>query len=173
MRLLLNHGFQDCNTPLRRISRQLAFPRPPSLCWLRILTPLLISFINPQFQQRSFRRCTSYAERFKASLRKLRKILSPTYLEDGTPVVQALESILLYTSDLWKDHILAHFHGFIPPAKKIFDDLNPVWGKFGKITIRIISATSCLIFVPSVQTREWILQVGYWQAAHCAFSAFP
>lgn len=115
----------------------------------------------------------SYAERFKASLRNLRKISSPTFLENGTPVVQASESVLLYTSDLWKDHIIAHFHGSIPPAKKIFDDLNPVWGKFGKITVRIISATSCLIFVPSVQTREWILQVGYWQAAHCALSVFP
>lgn len=115
----------------------------------------------------------SYAERFKASLRNLRKISSPSFLEDGTPVVQAPESVLLSTADLWKDHIVAHFHGAIPPSKKIFDDLNPVWGKFGKITIRVTSETSCLIYIPSVQTREWVLQVGYWQAAHCAFSVFP
>uniref|UniRef100_A0A0D2ZSU7 Uncharacterized protein n=1 Tax=Brassica oleracea var. oleracea TaxID=109376 RepID=A0A0D2ZSU7_BRAOL len=37
----------------------------------------------------------AYAERFKASLRNLRKISDPTYLEDGTPVVQAPPAILL------------------------------------------------------------------------------
>ncbi|KAJ4906587.1 Uncharacterized protein Rs2_10245 [Raphanus sativus] len=115
----------------------------------------------------------SYAERFKASLRNLRKIFSPSFLEDGTLVVQAPESVLLSTADLWKDHLVAHFHGAIPPSKKIFDDLNPVWGKFGKITIRVTSETSCLIVIPSIQTREWVLQVGYWQAAHCAFSVSP
>lgn len=114
----------------------------------------------------------TFAERFKASLRNLRKISSPTFLEDGTPVVQAPESVFLSTAELWKDHIVAHFHGSIPPAKKILDDLNPVWGKFGKITVRVTSETSCLIFIPSVQTREWVLQVGYWQAGHCAFSVY-
>ncbi|KAF2576782.1 hypothetical protein F2Q70_00008991 [Brassica cretica] len=37
----------------------------------------------------------AYAERFKASLRNFRKISDPTYLEDGTPVVQAPLAILL------------------------------------------------------------------------------
>ncbi|RID66169.1 hypothetical protein BRARA_D01329 [Brassica rapa] len=83
----------------------------------------------------------------------------PSFLEDGTPVVQAPEEVLLETSDLWKDHIVAHFHGRMPPAGKILADLNPVWGKFGKITVRT--------------TREWVLQVGYWQADRCAFSVYP
>ncbi|XP_018488016.2 uncharacterized protein LOC108858615 [Raphanus sativus] len=76
----------------------------------------------------------SYAERFKSSLRNLRKISNPSFLEDGTPVVQAPESVLLQTSELWKDHVVAHFHGRRPSATKILADLNPVWGKFGNIT---------------------------------------
>lgn len=74
---------------------------------------------------------------------------------------------------MWKDHIIAHFHGRRPHPTKIIADLNPVWGKFGKITVRTISPTSCLIYVPLVQTRECVLQVGYWQVDHCAFSVYP
>lgn len=115
----------------------------------------------------------SYADRFKSSLRNLRKISNPSFLEDGTPVVQAPESVLLQTSELWKDHVVAHFHGRRPSAAKIISDLNPVWGKFGSITVRTVSDTCVLIFIPSVQTREWVLQVGYWQADRCAFSVYP
>lgn len=115
----------------------------------------------------------SYAQRFKSSLRNLQKIADPSFLEDGTPVVQAPEDVLLETSELWKDHIVAHFHGRMPPAGKIIADLNPVWGKFGKITVSTVSSTCCLVYIPSVQTREWVLQVGYWQADRCAFSVYP
>ena len=77
----------------------------------------------------------TYAERFKASLRNLRKISDPTYLEDGTPVVQAPPAVLLQASEMWKDHIVVHFHGRRPHPAKIIADLNPVWGKFGNITV--------------------------------------
>lgn len=115
----------------------------------------------------------SYAQRFKASLRNLKKISNPTFLKDGTPVVQAPPEVLLKTSEIWKDHIVAQFHGTLPARDKIYSDLNPVWGKFGNITLHKTSDSSCLIYIPSVQTREWVLQVGYWQADHCAFSVFP
>lgn len=98
---------------------------------------------------------------------------SPVLLEEGTPVVQAPASVLLKTADQWKGHIVAQFHGLIPHPNKIFNDLNPAWGKFGKIVIRVVSDTSCLIMIPCVSTREWVLQVGYWQAGNCAFSVFP
>ena len=115
----------------------------------------------------------SYAQRFKASLRNLKKISSPVCIEDGTPVVQAPASVLLKSAEQWKGHIVAHFHGLIPHPSKIFSDLNPAWGKFGNIVIRAVSDTSCLIMIPCVSTREWVLQVGYWQAGNCAFSVFP
>lgn len=115
----------------------------------------------------------SYAERFKASLRNLRKISSPLVVENGIPVVQAPQSVLLQTAELWKGHIVAHFHGLMPPPAKIYSDLNPAWGKFGNITIRTISDSSCLILIPNIATREWVLQVGYWQAGNVAFSVYP
>ncbi|KAJ4891564.1 Uncharacterized protein Rs2_31312 [Raphanus sativus] len=115
----------------------------------------------------------SYAQRFKDSLRNLKKISTPISLSDGLPVVEAPDSIILKASEEWKDHILAKFHGRVPHPDRIFADLNPVWGKNGDITVTIISPTACLIFVPSVPTREWILQVGYWQVSNCALSAYP
>ena len=115
----------------------------------------------------------SYAARFKSSLRNLCKISIPSFLEDRTPVVQAPESVLLKTSEIWKDHLVAHFHGRLPSVNKIIADLNLVWRKFGNITVRTVSDTCVLIFIPSVQTREWVLQVGYWQADRCAFSVYP
>ncbi|CDY26354.1 BnaA03g60300D [Brassica napus] len=57
-------------------------------------------------------RVPSYAARLKSSLRNLHKVSDPTFLDDSTPVVQAPESVLLETSKLWKDHIVAHFHGY-------------------------------------------------------------
>ncbi|KAG2256827.1 hypothetical protein Bca52824_076121 [Brassica carinata] len=118
-------------------------------------------------------RAPSYAARLKSSLRNLHKVSDPTFLDDGTPKVQAPESVLLETSELCKDHIVAHFHGRRPSVTKILADLNPVWGKFGKITVRTVSDTCVLIFIPSVQSREWVLQVGYWQVDRCAFSVYP
>nr|VDD55833.1 unnamed protein product [Brassica oleracea] len=56
-------------------------------------------------------RAPSYAARLKSSLRNLHKVSDPTFLDDGTPKVQAPESVLLETSELCKDHIVAHFHG--------------------------------------------------------------
>lgn len=61
----------------------------------------------------------------------------------------------------------------MPHQGKVFANLNPVWEKFGSITIRKVSETCCLILVPFVQTRDWVLEVGYWQAGNVAFSVFP
>lgn len=112
----------------------------------------------------------TYAQRLKNSLRNLRKIDSPITQIDGIPVVQAPPSIILQES--WKDHIVAKFHGKMPDQRKIFADLNPVWGKFGNITIRALPGNSCLVFVPCASTRDWILQVGLASVQLCPF-CFP
>ncbi|ESQ56400.1 hypothetical protein EUTSA_v10027423mg, partial [Eutrema salsugineum] len=112
----------------------------------------------------------SYADRFKSSLRNLRKISSPSYQEDGTLVIKAPASILLQVANQWKGHIVAHFHGLASPPGKIFTDLSPVWRKFEKITVHSASKTTSLIFIPSLLTREWVLRTGYWQAGNCSFT---
>lgn len=114
-----------------------------------------------------------WATKFKASLRNLKKMSPPTYLEDGTPVVVAPASVLLRSAEMWKGHIVAQFHGLAPPPSRIFADLNPIWGRFGNITVRIISETAALIFIPSLSTREWALQIGFWQAGNCSCTIYP
>ncbi|KAG7577371.1 Endonuclease/exonuclease/phosphatase superfamily [Arabidopsis thaliana x Arabidopsis arenosa] len=111
-----------------------------------------------------------WAARFNPSLRNLSKAAQPTLSEDGTPKVRAPASVILKASDTWKDHIVAHFHGSPPPAGKIFVDLNPIWGKDGRINIRCLPNGLVLIFIPSEATRKWVLEVGCWQAGNCLFS---
>lgn len=114
-----------------------------------------------------------WATNFKASLRNLKKMTPPSYLEDGTPVVDAPASVLLRTAEMWKGHIVAQFHGLCPPLSRIFNDLNPIWGRYGSITVRVMSETACLIFIPSVATREWVLDVAFWQAGNCSCTVYP
>lgn len=114
-----------------------------------------------------------WAQKFKASLRNLKQMSSPTFLEDGTPVVIAPPSVLLKTAELWKGHLVAQFHGLCPPASRIISDLNPIWGRYGNITVRIISETAALIFIPSLATTEWVVEVGFWQAGNCSCTVYP
>ncbi|CAE5962140.1 unnamed protein product [Arabidopsis arenosa] len=114
-----------------------------------------------------------WAQKFKASLRNLKQMSSPTFLDDGTPVVIAPPSVLLKTAELWKGHLVAQFHGLCPPASRILSDLNPIWGRYGNITVRLISDTASLIFIPSLATREWVVDVGFWQAGNCSCTVYP
>ncbi|KAF8053308.1 hypothetical protein N665_1435s0009 [Sinapis alba] len=132
--------------------------------------PLSSSSIPPSIPSTD---APSYAQRFKNSLRNLRKVSSPSSEIDGIPVVLAPDSVVLQASEAWKDYIIAQFHGCCPAPTRIYNDLNPVWGKHGNITIHPLSQTACLIFVLSVATRHWILEVGYWQVDNCALTAVP
>ena len=114
-----------------------------------------------------------WASKFKASLRNLKKMDSPTFLDDGTPVVVAPSSVLLKAAAMWKGHVVAQFHGLCPTPNRIFSDLNPIWGNFGDITVRIVSDTVALIFIPAVNTRQWVTDVGFWQAGNCSCTVYP
>lgn len=98
------------------------------------------------------------------------KVGSLTKLEDGIPSVLAPGSFLLQSTEVWKDHLVAHFHGSPPSPARIFSDLNHIWGNNGRIAIRKYSAHSCLIFIPSVATRKWMLGVGFWNSGNCVFT---
>ncbi|CAE6062902.1 unnamed protein product [Arabidopsis arenosa] len=114
-----------------------------------------------------------WATKFKASLRNLKQMEPPSFLDDGTPVVVAPPSVLLKTAAMWKGHLVAQFHGLCPPSTKIFSDLNPIWGRYGPITVRIISETAALIFIPSTATRQWVVDIGFWQAGNCSCTVYP
>ncbi|VVA93608.1 unnamed protein product [Arabis nemorensis] len=94
-----------------------------------------------------------WATRFRSSLRNLKKETTPSFLDDGTPIVSAPDSVLLGASVLWKGHLIAHWYGKPPPVSRILSDLNPIWGTQGRISVRHLSDSSSLIFIPSEATR--------------------
>lgn len=100
------------------------------------------------------------------------KMASPTFADDGTPVVMAPESVILKSSDIWKGYLVAQFHGTTSSLAKIFADLNPIWGKQGRIRVRYHSKNVCLIFIPCEIIRKWVLDVGLWHSGKCAFPVF-
>ncbi|KAG7561138.1 Reverse transcriptase zinc-binding domain [Arabidopsis thaliana x Arabidopsis arenosa] len=133
------------------------------------------SSANPSYAEatKSSQPDSLWASKFKASLRNLKQMDLPTFMEDGTPVVVAPSSVLLKAATMWKGHLVAQFHGLSPTTKRIFTDLNPIWGRFGNITVRTLSETAALIFIPSLNTRQWVLDVGFWHAGNCSCTVYP
>ena len=127
---------------------------------------------SPTLDEKAVKPDLPWAAKFKASLHNLKQMNPPTFLEDGTPVVVAPPSVLLKSAALWKGHVVAQFHGLCPSANRIFSDLNPIWGNFGDITVRIVSETVALIFIPAMNTRQWVVDVGFWQAGNCSCTVY-
>lgn len=111
-----------------------------------------------------------WVSKLKSSFQPLTKLASPSFSGDGTPTVLAPDSIILKPSQQWKGHLVAHFHGNPPSPAKIFSDLNPIWGKQGRISVKIHSKGVCLVYIPCEVTRQWVLDVGFWQSGNCSFS---
>ncbi|KAJ4899963.1 hypothetical protein Rs2_13914 [Raphanus sativus] len=88
----------------------------------------------------------------------------------GIPTIKAPDSITLTSSTVWKDHLVAYFHGLPPSPAKVFADLNPIWGKNGNIMVRHYTKQSCLIYIPCPIIRQWILDVAFWHSGNCSFS---
>lgn len=95
---------------------------------------------------------------------------SPTFAADGTPVVQAPESVVLRLAQTWKGYLVAQFHGNPPSLTKVFNDLNPIWGKQGRIKIKHHSKGVYMIFIPCEVTRQWVLDVAFWHSGNCSFT---
>lgn len=115
----------------------------------------------------------SWASKVKSSFLPLSRVASPTVSASGIPSIQAPDSITLVSSTVWKDHLVAYFHGLPPSPAKVFSDLNPIWGKNGNISVRKHSKRSCLIFIPCPILRQWALDVGLWHSGNCSFTVLP
>ncbi|CAA7055587.1 unnamed protein product [Microthlaspi erraticum] len=116
---------------------------------------------------------TPWAALFKPVSQNLVKIASPSFDEDGTPTVKAPDSITLGSSQVWKNHLAAYFHGTPPSPAKIFSDLNPIWGIKGRISVKKQSSRVCFIHIPCEETRKWVLDVGFWYSGNCSFTVVP
>lgn len=152
-------------------------PLDPQLLPLRpALSPSSVSIVppskaNPGSSSSPFP--ASWVSKLQSSAHNLTKMAPPTFTDDGTPVVKAPDSVILKSSVIWKDHLVAQFHGTAPSPSKIFADLNPIWGKHGRIRVRYHSKNVCLIFIPCELSRKWVLDVGLWHSGKCAFSVSP
>lgn len=113
----------------------------------------------------------SWVNKAKSVFQPLVKVASPTVSVDGIPSIKAPDSITLVSSTVWKDHLVAFFHGRPPSPAKVFADLNPIWGKNGNISVKHHSKRSCLIFIPCPVMRQWALDVGFWHSGNCSFTA--
>lgn len=111
-----------------------------------------------------------WVDKVKSCFQPLSKVASPSVSEDGIPSIIAPDSISLVSSDLWKDHLVAFFHGTPPSAAKVFNDLNPIWGVNGRISVKLHSKFSYLIYIPCVVSRKWALDVGFWHSGNCSFT---
>lgn len=111
-----------------------------------------------------------WVDKVKSSFQPLSKVASPSFSEDGVPSILAPDSISLASSDLWKDHIVAFFHGNPPSAAKVFTDLNPIWGKNGRISVKYHSKFCYLVYIPCVIARNWALDVAFWHSGNCSFT---
>ncbi|KAL0762714.1 hypothetical protein Bca101_078865 [Brassica carinata] len=111
-----------------------------------------------------------WVDKVKSSFQPLSKVASPSISDDGIPSILAPDSISLVSSDLWKDHLAAFFHGTPPSAAKVFNDLNPIWGKNGRISVKLRSKFSYVIYIPCVISRKWALDVGFWHSGNCSFT---
>ncbi|CAA7022641.1 unnamed protein product [Microthlaspi erraticum] len=115
----------------------------------------------------------SWVAKFKPQFKNLSKIGSPTMSSDGIPQIQAPDSIVLKPVTTWKNHIVAYFHGNPPSSAKIFSDLNPIWGSKGNISIKHHSSGVFLILIPNLETRNWVLDVGFWHSGNCSITVTP
>ncbi|KAL0720232.1 hypothetical protein Bca4012_034831 [Brassica carinata] len=69
-----------------------------------------------------------WVSKLKSSSHNLKKMASPTFSADGTPIVNAPDSVIFRPSQTWKGYLVAQFHGTPPSVTKILADLNPIWG---------------------------------------------
>ncbi|XP_010541224.1 PREDICTED: uncharacterized protein LOC104814739 [Tarenaya hassleriana] len=97
-------------------------------------------------------------------------ITSFTYSVDGTPRIRVPSSVFVEASRAWEGYLIAQFYGIAPSASKIFQSLNPIWGRKGNITVRRTGDAGCLVCIPDLATREWVLEVGLWRVADVMFT---
>ena len=115
-----------------------------------------------------------WAEKMNPSARNLYKTTSPTYLEDGTPMVTIPSKLLLHGPENQKEYIIGQFHRCsIPSGGLVHAVVNRIWGKKCRIFSRKLGDSSFLFHIPDVSTRSWILQRGLWHVDDCLMFVAP
>ncbi|KAL0731993.1 hypothetical protein Bca4012_028087 [Brassica carinata] len=115
-----------------------------------------------------------WAAKMNPSTRNLYRTTSPTYLEDGTPMVTIPSKLLLHGPENQKEYIIGQFHRCsIPSGGLVNAVVNRIWGKKCKIFSKKLGESSFLFHIPDESLRSWILQRGLWHVDDCLMFVAP
>lgn len=116
----------------------------------------------------------SWAEKMNPSTRNLYKTTSPTYLEDGTPVVTIPSKLLLHGPENQKEYIIGQFHRCSTPSGGLVNAVvNRIWGKKCRIFSKKLGESSFLFHILDESLRSWILQRELWHVDDCLMFVAP
>ncbi|KAJ4900210.1 Uncharacterized protein Rs2_14161 [Raphanus sativus] len=98
----------------------------------------------------------------------LHRVTTPTYLEDGTPMVCIPPSVLLKGLDHQREFIVGQFKNCsAPPGGLIHGMATRIWGKKCKIFTKQLGESSYLFHIPDESTRNWVISRGIWYVDDC------
>ncbi|KAJ0238133.1 hypothetical protein HA466_0242440 [Hirschfeldia incana] len=98
----------------------------------------------------------------------LHRVTTPTYLEDGTPMVCIPPSVLLKGLDHQREFIVGQFKNCsAPPGGLIHGMATRIWGKKCKIFTKQLGESSYLFHIPDEATRNWVISRGIWYVDDC------
>nr|VDD49900.1 unnamed protein product [Brassica oleracea] len=106
--------------------------------------------------------------------RNLHRATSPTYLEDGTPMIEIPNHVLLKGLENQKEYVIGQFSRCkTPPGGLVNAVANRIWGKNCKIFTRKLGESSYLFHIPDANTRAWVLQRSLWHVDECLLFVAP
>ncbi|CAG7879861.1 unnamed protein product [Brassica rapa] len=115
-----------------------------------------------------------WAEKMDPKIRNLYRTTSPTYLEDGTPMVEIPNHVLMQGLENQKEYVIGQFSRCsLPPGGLIHAVANRIWGNKCKIFSRKLGDSSVLFHIPDESTRAWVLERRLWQFDGCIMFVVP
>lgn len=101
-----------------------------------------------------------WAARMNPKLRNLHRATSPTYLEDGTPMIEIPNHVLLQGLENQKEYVIGQFFRCKTPSGGLVHAVaTRIWGKKGKIFTRKLGESSFLFHIPDASTRACVTPV--------------
>ncbi|KAL1221435.1 hypothetical protein V5N11_033272 [Cardamine amara subsp. amara] len=115
-----------------------------------------------------------WAAKMNPKLCNLHRATFLTYLEDGTPMIEISNHVLLQGIKNQKKYVIGQFFRCKKPSTVlVYAVANRIWGKKDKIFTRKLGESSFLFHIPDASTRAWVLQRGLWHVDECLLFVAP
>ncbi|XP_010525641.2 PREDICTED: uncharacterized protein LOC104803404 isoform X1 [Tarenaya hassleriana] len=110
----------------------------------------------------------SWSSMVRDSIRKLKRIGTPSTHPSGAPLVHISQESLVAAKTEWADFVIGQFYGHPPSMGKIIGVVNSVWVRPGQ-RIRVHDmGNGCFLFrVPNMTVKETILGRTFWHIGSC------